>query len=133
MGKKTRHPKKTPDTLTEVELEMMTIIWRKDPCTVAQILAALPPERDLAYTSVSTIVRILEQKGFVTSRKEGRGHLYAAALSKEAFQATSIKHLLVSVFDSTPATLVRRLLASDSLSTQDLAEIKRLLSRGGGK
>jgi predicted transcriptional regulator len=113
--------------LTATELEMMNVIWQLGPCSVAQVQAALRPERDLAYTSVSTIVRILVQKGFVTSSKEGRGHLYAAAVSKPDYQARTLEHLVANVFDAAPTLLVQRLLDSQSLTAEELTRIRALL------
>jgi predicted transcriptional regulator len=118
--------------LTATELEMMNIIWRLGPCSVLQVVEQLRPARELAYTSVSTIVRILEQKGYVTSFKEGRGHLYDAAVSKEEYQRSTVQRMVTSVFDNTPALLVRRLLDTESLSSDDLAEIRALLRKKGG-
>ena len=106
---------------------MMNIIWRVGPCSISQVLEELPDDRALAYTSVSTIVRILEQKGFVTSEKTGRGHVYAASVGKDDYQASSLHHLVRDVFDGTPALVVRRLLDSDSLSAGDLKQIRALL------
>jgi predicted transcriptional regulator len=117
--------------LTATELEMMNVIWRIGPCSVLQVVEQLRPERELAYTSVSTIVRILEQKGYVISSKEGRGHLYQAAVAKEEYQRNSVQRLVTSVFDNAPALLVRRLLDTDSLSPDDLAEIRALLRKRG--
>ncbi len=115
--------------LTATELEMMNVIWRIGPGTVLQVMEQLHPERELAYTSVSTMVRILEQKGYVTSRKEGRGHVYEAAVSKEAYQRLTLELVVSNVFDNTPALLVQRLLDCDALGADDLAEIRALLSK----
>ena len=117
--------------LTATELEMMNVIWRIGPCSVLQVVEQLRPERELAYTSVSTIVRILEQKGYVVSSKEGRGHLYEAAVSKEDYQRSTVQRMVTSVFDNTPALLVRRLLDTESLSSDDLAQIRALLRKKG--
>jgi len=113
--------------LTPTELEMMNVIWRLGPCSVHQILEALRPERELAYTSVSTIVRILEQKGYVRSIKQGRGHLYAAAVTKATYQAQSLERLVSQVFDDTPLLVVQQLLDSRELSEQELQQIRELL------
>ena len=118
--------------LTATELEMMNVIWRIGPCSVLQVVEQLRPERELAYTSVSTIVRILEQKGYVISSKEGRGHLYEAAVSKEDYQRSTVQRMVTSVFDNTPALLVRRLLDTESLSSDDLAQIRALLRKKEG-
>src|SRR5262245_52939481 len=117
--------------LTPVELEMMNVIWRLGPCSVHQVLEALKPQRELAYTSVSTIVRILEQKGFLTSAKEGRGHIYAPTLTREAYQAMSLEQLVSNVFGGEPALLVQRLLDSRRLSTDELDRIKAALKKKG--
>jgi predicted transcriptional regulator len=115
--------------LTATELEMMNVIWRLGSCTVSQVQESLRPERELAYSSVSTIVRILEQKGFVTSTKAGRGHLYSAAMAKRDYQALSLEHVVKQVFDDTPSLLVQRLLDSNSLTEKELAQIRLLLHR----
>lgn len=127
MAKKSIIPKGNP-LLTSVELEMMNVVWRIGPCSVAQVREQLLPQRALAYTSVSTIVRILEQKGYVASEKQGRGHLYRAAVSKRAYQALSLKQLVSDVFEDTPSILIQRLLESETLTPKELAQIKSLLS-----
>jgi predicted transcriptional regulator len=124
-----KEPPRKP--LTATELEMMNVIWRLGSCTVSQVQDELRPERELAYSSVSTIIRILEQKGFVTSSKAGRGHLYSAAMSKRDYQALSLEHVVKQVFDDTPSLLVQRLLDSKNLTENELAEIRALLRRKG--
>lgn len=121
--------KKNPEKLlTEVETELMTILWRLGGGTVNEVIAHLPPSRKLAYTSVSTMMRILEQKQVVESRKEGRGHVYVPLLAKEKYEATSLRHLVAKVFDGTPTSLVRRLLDDDDLSEEDLKAIRTLIN-----
>jgi predicted transcriptional regulator len=109
----------------------MNVIWQLGPCTVSEVQESLRPERDLAYSSVSTIVRILEQKGFVTSTKAGRGHRYSAAVAKHDYQAMSLEHVVKQIFDDTPSLLVQRLLDSNSLTEKELGEIRTLLRRKG--
>jgi predicted transcriptional regulator len=115
--------------LTATELEMMNVIWRLGPTSVHQVVEALRPQRQLAYTSVSTIVRILEQKGFLRSQKEGRGHLYEPTISKEAYQVRSLQHLVSNVFDGTPTLLVQRLLDSEQLDPEELDRLRRALRK----
>ncbi len=115
--------------LTATELEMMNVLWRIAPASVHQVVEALSPQRQLAYTSVSTIVRILEQKGYVRSRKEGRGHLYEPTIQKEAYQVASLQHLVSNVFDGTPTLLVQRLVDSEQLDSEALDEIRRALRK----
>jgi predicted transcriptional regulator len=116
--------------LTAVELEIMTIVWRLGEGTVRDVMAALPADRPLAYTSVSTMLRILEQKGIVASRPATAGgvaHLYAPRISKEAYEGAALRELVAKVFDNTPEQLVARLLDEKSLSKDDLERIKKLV------
>ena len=122
-------PRPLQKPLTATELEMMNVIWRLAPCSVHQVVEALKPQRQLAYTSVSTIIRILEQKGYVRSRKEGRGHLYEAAVPKETYQVASLQHLVSNVFDGTPTLLVQRLVDSEQLDPDELDCIRRALRK----
>lgn len=122
-----------PKPLTPVELELMQIVWRKGEVSVADVLEALPPERKLAYTSVSTVLRILEQKGVLGSRKVGRGHLYSALLPREAYEVQSVRHLVETVFDGTPSALVERLVEAVPLSPEEVEQIRELLGKKGSR
>lgn len=119
--------------LTEVELELMTVLWRLGEGGVSDVLSSLPKERSLAYTSVSTVLRILEQKGVVRSRKEGRGHIYIPILAKADYEAKTIKHVMANVFDGAPVAFVKQLLETVSLQEEDLAAIRELLDKAGNK
>lgn len=121
------------EPLTDVELEMMLIIWKHGPCTVNQIMERLPQGRDLAYTSVSTMVRILEQKNFVTSTKEGRAHLYMAAVDKEAYENRAVSDVISKVFEGEPTALVRSLFANRVLTKDAIDEIRKLIDAGKRK
>ena len=133
---KTASPTSSDKMLTEVELELMTVLWRLGEGSVNDVMAELSKERDLAYTSISTILRILEQKKIVTTRKEGRGHVYIPALAKTDYEAKTVKHVVDKVFDGAPiamvGALVKHLLDSGDVSDQDLAEIKALLEKTKG-
>lgn len=113
--------------LTEVELEMMTLLWRLGEGSVHQVLEALPQQRRLAYTSVSTILRILEQKGFLKSRKAGREHIYTPLLSKDLYEAKSLNHMVNKVFEGTPSLLVQRLLETEDLPKSEIEKIRAML------
>lgn len=119
--------------LTDTELELMTILWRLGEATVNDVIAQLPKERNLAYTSVSTILRILEQKEILQTRKEGRGHIYTPQIEKSEYEAKTVKHVVDRVFDGTPLALVRQLLSSGQLSESDLKELKSLIVKSGDR
>jgi len=116
--------------LTQAELEVMSILWKLGEGTVRQVMDELPAGRPLAYTSVSTIVRILEQKQAVGSRREGsgRGHIYFPRVPKEEYEARSLRDLIGRVFDGAPVSLVRCLVENEELDPKEIAAIRDLLS-----
>jgi predicted transcriptional regulator len=122
-------PKSTPNKrLTEVELELMSILWRLGEGTVSDVIAGLPADRELAYTSVSTMLRILEGKGVLAARKEGRGHIYTPVLGKQEYEARIVTDVVRRVFDGAPTALVRQLIDNVDLSDDDVREIRKMLS-----
>lgn len=124
--KKTRE---APRRLTDVELELMNILWDLGEAGVAEVIAKLPAGRELAYTSVSTILRILEGKGIVAARKEGRGHVYVPVLTRADYEAQAVKDVVQRVFAGVPVAMVRQLLDTVELSDDDVREVRKLLSR----
>ena len=121
--------KKKSVLLTEVELEFMNELWALGEGTVRDVLDRLPEDRNLAYTSGATVLRILEQKEFVTSRKEGKRHVYIPALDKDTYQIRSLKDLSMKLFDDAPAALVARLVDDDELTEEALGQIRALVDR----
>jgi predicted transcriptional regulator len=119
--------------LTDVELELMSILWNLGEGSVSDVLDQLPAGRSLAYTSVSTILRILEQKGVLKNRKEGRGHVYIPILKKADYEAKAVRHVVEKVFEGTPIALVRQLLNSGDLGKTEIEELKALLAKAEEK
>jgi predicted transcriptional regulator len=113
--------------LTEVELELMNVIWELGRCTVKEVQNALPKDRDLAYTSVATMMKILEQKGFLKSQKEDRAHTYLPLLSRSEYEGASLRHLANNLFHGDPKSMVMRLLDDTGLSQTELESIRALL------
>lgn len=114
--------------LTETELEMMRVLWARGEGTVNEVLDGLPKSRHLAYTSVSTILRILEKKGFLKSRKDGRTHIYKPSLAKPDYEARTLRHIVHNVFDGQRLGLVRQLLGAGDIRPEELEELRRLLN-----
>ena len=115
--------------LTEVELEFMSLLWQLGEGTVRDVMAKLAPDRNLAYTSGATIMRILEQKEFVASRKNGKTFIYRPLLAKDAYQTRSLKNLSEKLFDDTPTMLIARLVDDADLTEEALEEIRALVDK----
>lgn len=124
----TRRGRKTsPERLlTEVELELMRILWDLDGGTVRDVLDALPPSRPLAYTTVSTVLRILEQKGALRSEKGALAHVYVPVFPRSSYQAFALEQVIDRVFEGERMQVARRLVASD-LTREDIAALRELL------
>jgi predicted transcriptional regulator len=113
--------------LTPVELELMEILWKIGQGTVHDVMDHLPNNRKLAYTSVSTILRILEQKKILTTKKIGRQHIYLPILSKQKFANHSVKKIVNQVFSGNSLELVAYLMNKSHLSIDEIATIQKLL------
>ncbi len=119
--------KKDPLLLTEVELEFMNILWDLGQGGVQDILDNLGKQRQLAYTSAATIMRILEEKGFVSSTKISRMYCYSPNLSKQAHQSRLLQSMAHKAFDDTPVNMVARLIEDEELSKENLDAIRKML------
>lgn len=113
--------------LTEVELELMTTIWSLGKATVKEVVSVLSETRPLAYTTVATVMKILEQKEFLRCQKDSYAHVFYPMISKTDYEGTCIDHMVTSVFDGEPVALVQRLLNAKKLSSDDLQTIEDLL------
>jgi predicted transcriptional regulator len=125
-------PRKKSLELTEAELRLMDIVWDKGTATVAEVAAALPGESGLAYNTVLTTLRILEQKGYVRHTKppEGRAFVYRAVVDRKQASRNAVRHLVRRFFGNSPELLVLNLLDDSDLSQQELWNIRNLLAEG---
>jgi len=114
--------------LTEVELEFMTVVWATGGGTVRDLLAELNKLQERAYTSVATVLKIMEQKGFLTSERLDRSLVYRPAIPKAVYQKTTLKNLSSKLFNDTPAALVARLVEDEEVTDEMLVEMRALLN-----
>jgi predicted transcriptional regulator len=125
-----RKRSKEPGILTEVELELMTAVWGlPGECTVKDVQGALPSGRDLAYTSVATVMKILEHKGFLESRKKDKAHSYRPLFTKAEYESTSLRHLARNVFQGDAGSMAMKLLSDADLTSEELKSIRALLTQ----
>lgn len=115
--------------LTDVELELMQLVWQLGECTIRDVFEALPRGRDLAYTTVATMIKILEQKGAVICQKKDRAIVVKPRIRRSEYEASSLKHLSEIVFQGSTTSMVTRLLDENELSEEELRAIKRMLDQ----
>jgi predicted transcriptional regulator len=114
---------------TESELELMRILWAKEPATVRDIYDALNEERVSGYTTVLKLLQIMTAKGLVVRDEANRAHVYRAAISQDAMQSRILRDLSVRLFSGSAAQLAMHALAMEPASAMELDEIRALLER----
>ena len=122
--------------LTPLELKIMNVLWRLKKAFVKEIIEVLPPDKDKnpkpphkpAYNTVSTTVRILEEKGFISHQAYGRTHQYFPVVSKVKYQRMLIMNVLDNAFSGSAASLVSALVDNEKIGDRELDEIQELIN-----
>ena len=117
-------------TLTEAELRLMDVLWQKGSAIVQQVLETLPPKPSLAYNSVLTTIRILEQKGYVKHIKDGRAHIYMPLVERKEATRFEIRHLANRFFKNSQDMLVLNILEDRGVDAEEVQRLRRLLEDG---
>jgi predicted transcriptional regulator len=110
---------------TDREIDVMDVLWERGPSLVAEVQEALSDE--LAYTTVLTILRTLEGKGYVSRAAEGRGHRYFAAVKQAAAQKSALQHLKRKLFKGSAELLFVHLVSDQRLSEKQIRNMRKLL------
>jgi|KBSMisStandDraft_5_1062788.scaffolds.fasta_scaffold14733_3 predicted transcriptional regulator len=114
---------------TEAELELLRILWEKEPATVREIYDALNQERPSGYTTVLKMLQIMTAKGLVVRDEANRAHVYRAAIGQDAMQSKILRDLSVRLFSGSAAQLALHALAMEPANDIELDEIRALLAR----
>lgn len=117
-------PPKKSNTLTEAELRLMKILWRRGESAVNDLVAAMPDGESLAYNSVLTTIRILEQKGYVEHRQEGRAFVYRPCVAEQEASRSEVRHLMGRFFGNSRERLLLSLLGDEEISPEELQRLK---------
>ncbi len=117
-------PRRKSETLTEAELRLMDVLWQKGAASVQQVLDALTQKPPLAYNSVLTTIRILENKGYVEHVKEGRAHIYRPMVEREQATRSEIRHLVNRFFGNSHELLVLNILEDRGLEAKELKRLR---------
>ncbi len=117
-------PPRKSNTLTEAELRLMKILWRRGESAVTDLVSALPEDEPLAYNSVLTTIRILEQKGYVEHRQEGRAFVYRPAVAEDEASRSEVRNVLGRFFGNSREQLVLSLLGDEEIGIEELERLK---------
>jgi len=121
-------PPKKSNTLTEAELRLMKILWRRGESAVNDLVSAMPDGESLAYNSVLTTIRILEQKGYVEHRQEGRAFINRPLIAENEASRTEVKHILSRFFGNSREQLLLSLLGDNEISREELDRLKAAIN-----
>ncbi len=105
---------------------ILNVVWDVGPATVAEVRERIAD--DLAYTTVLTILRTLEQKGYVSHTEDGRAHRYKPLVKREVAGRTALRRLVDKVFDGSPELLLTQLVSDKNLSDEELRRLRKLLA-----
>jgi BlaI family penicillinase repressor len=119
--------------LTDAELGILRVLWRRGPSTVRQVCETLGQERDVGYTTVLKLMQIMTEKGLVERDESERTHVYQARLTQEQTQQQLVGGLLEKAFGGSASQLVMQALAARPASADELARIRRLLDELEGE
>ncbi len=116
---------------TELELEILKVLWDESPLPVREVRARLETEADrpLAHSSVITMLNIMHRKGFLRRRKEGKAFLFSPKVKKDNVSGKMMGDLLARVFDGSSSAMVLNLLETADIDAAELAELRKLINR----
>jgi predicted transcriptional regulator len=118
--------RKTP-TLTDGEARLMAVLWDRERATVADVQAALKTRQAVSYSTVQTMLRILEAKGYVAHEKFGRAFLYRPVLDQQQARRSAVAHLMSRLFDNSRALLVLNVLQDEAIEPGELEQLKKMI------
>lgn len=119
--------KKSPN-LTEGELRLMDVLWRRRQATVGEVVASLPDNPPLAYSTVLTTMRILETKGYLRHTKKGRAFVYEPLVAQQEASTKALRHLVSRFFGGSRELLVLNLLKEETIGRAELRRIKKMIA-----
>jgi predicted transcriptional regulator len=121
-------PRKPSNTLTEAELRLMNVLWDRGESAVSDLVSAVADSGALAYTSVLTTIRILEKKGYVEHRQEGRAFLYSPCVDRDEASRSEVRHVLSRFFGNSREGLLLSLLGDGDITAEELERLKAAIA-----
>jgi BlaI family transcriptional regulator, penicillinase repressor len=118
---------------TDVELQILRVLWDRGPSSLGDVCEALRRERDVATTTVATMLRIMLDKGLVQRKPAGRRHLWSAAVTQTAAARSMVGKLVDGVFNGSASRLVAHLVEAGELSADELDELRQLIESNSNR
>jgi predicted transcriptional regulator len=121
--------RKPSAALTDAEAAVMAVVWRLRSASVGDVVAAMNETRPVTYSTVQTILRILETKGYVTHAKVARAFIYQPVVDERQARRRALRHLVNRLFDGSPSLLVLNVLEDEDIDPAERARLRKLIER----
>ena len=121
--------RKQSPALTDAEADVMAVVWRLGQASVGDVVAAMNETRRVTYSTVQTMLRILETKAYVTHEKVARAFIYRPVVDQHQARRRALRHLVGRLFDGSPSLLVLNVLEDEDLDARERERLRKLIER----
>jgi predicted transcriptional regulator len=121
--------RKQSPALTDAEAQVMAVLWRLQKASVNDVVSAINETRAVTYSTVQTILRILETKGYVAHGKVARAFVYEPVVDERQARRRALRHLVSRLFEGSPSLLVLNVLEDEEIDPAEREQLKRLIER----
>ena len=120
-------PRRRSPALTDAEARIMAVLWQQQTASVGDVVAVLKKKRPVSYSTVQTILRILEDKGYVSHEKVARAFIYRPRVDERQARRRALRHLVARLFNGSPSLLVLNVLEDERIDADELSRVKKLI------
>lgn len=113
---------------SKLEMQVLSVLWQRGPSTVREVLDTMPDGKTRAYTTILSVMQVMEKKGLLSHTAEGNVHIYKASVSREKIAGPVLRNLVSTVFGGNAATALQHLLSGKTVEREELDAIKQLIS-----
>jgi BlaI family transcriptional regulator, penicillinase repressor len=121
--------RKQSPALTDAEAQIMAVLWRLKTASVGDVVTTMNETRAVTYSTVQTMLRILETKGYVTHDKVARAFVYRAVIDERQARRRALRHLVSRLFEGSPSLLVLNVLEDDEIDPAERNRLRKLIER----
>ena len=118
---------------SDLALQVLSVLWDRGPSTVRQLLGAMPDGKKRAYTTMLSVVQVMEKKGLLTHRRDGLAHVYRPIVKKRSVLRPLMRELVRNVFGGRPSAVLQSILAEADVGDEELAEMRKIMKQGQGE